>query len=56
MSRALLDVVRTRGISALWTGVTAAVPRVMVGSSVQLTTFSYAKQLIEISRFNNHRK
>ena len=52
MSRALTDVVRTRGFFALWTGVTAAIPRVTVGSAVQLTTFSYAKEIIETQSFS----
>ena len=54
MSRALIEVVRTRGFPALWTGVTAAVPRVMVGSSVQLSTFSYAKEIIEERQFSEN--
>jgi len=52
MSRALMDIVRTRGFMALWTGACTAVPRVMVGSSIQLSTFSHAKQLIEKQNFS----
>jgi len=54
MSRAFLDVIRKRGFFALWTGVTAAIPRVMVGSSVQLTTFAYSKQLIDRGSIREH--
>ena len=56
MSRAFLDVIRKRGFFALWTGVTAAIPRVMVGSSVQLTTFAYSKQLIDRGLIREHGK
>lgn len=43
----LKDVYGKGGFWGLWAGVNAAVPRVMVGSAAQLTTFSAAKQRID---------
>jgi len=54
---ALKDVYGKGGFVGLWTGVNAAVPRVMVGSAAQLTTFSAAKQRIDaagIFPYPNH--
>lgn len=44
---ALRDIYRNNGIRGLWSGVTSAIPRVMVGSATQLATFSKSKQLVE---------
>lgn len=54
---ALKDVYSKGGLVGLWAGVNAAVPRVMVGSAAQLTTFSAAKQRIDaagIFPYPNH--
>jgi len=44
---ALSTIYRDQGIKGLWRGVTAAIPRVMIGSSTQLATFSKSKDFIE---------
>jgi len=57
LAEALKDVYRKGGFLGLWAGVNAAVPRVMVGSAAQLTTFSAAKQRIDaaaIFPYPNH--
>jgi len=54
---ALIDVYKTGGIAGLWAGVNAAVPRVMVGSAAQLSTFSTSKKYIDSSAvfpYDNH--
>jgi solute carrier family 25 protein 34/35 len=38
---------KREGVKGLWRGVDAAVARVMVGSAVQLATFSYMKHWVE---------
>lgn len=43
----LQHVFNKNGVFGLWRGVTAAVSRVAVGSSIQLSTFSSSKELIE---------
>ena len=47
MASALKAVYRKHGIFGLWRGVSGAVPRVMVGSAAQLSTFSTAKEYVE---------
>ncbi|XP_067828117.1 solute carrier family 25 member 35 isoform X2 [Heptranchias perlo] len=44
MLHALITIYRRHGIIGLWRGSSSAVPRVMVGSAIQLSTFSKAKQ------------
>jgi len=51
LAGALKDVYRKGGFLGLWAGVNAAVPRVMVGSAAQLTTFSAAKQRIDATGY-----
>ncbi|CAH1773071.1 unnamed protein product [Owenia fusiformis] len=46
MSKGIMVIYRQQGVKGLWRGVSGAVPRVMVGSAVQLTTFSRTKQLV----------
>ena len=46
MSDAFLSIYKTNGIFGLWRGVTGAMNRVTVGSAVQLSTFSTAKELV----------
>ena len=46
MSGAFLSIYKTNGIFGLWRGVTGAMNRVTVGSAVQLSTFSTAKELV----------
>ncbi|GCC40365.1 hypothetical protein chiPu_0024131, partial [Chiloscyllium punctatum] len=47
VTTAFLTIYRQQGILGLWRGVSAAVPRVMVGSAAQLATFDSAKQLVK---------
>lgn len=54
LGAALVDVYRKSGFTGLWSGVNAAVPRVMVGSAAQLTTFAAAKQRIDEARLFAH--
>ncbi|XP_078389923.1 solute carrier family 25 member 35 isoform X1 [Cetorhinus maximus] len=42
---ALMTIYRRHGITGLWRGSSSAVPRVIVGSAAQLSTFSTTKQL-----------
>ncbi|XP_072349310.1 solute carrier family 25 member 35 [Scyliorhinus torazame] len=44
MLDALMSIYRRHGITGLWRGASAAVPRVIVGSAAQLSTFSATKQ------------
>ncbi|XDV23151.1 hypothetical protein PO909_027853 [Leuciscus waleckii] len=46
VSSALLSIYRREGVTGLWRGVNGAVPRVMVGSAAQLSTFSSAKDWV----------
>ncbi|XP_041129080.1 solute carrier family 25 member 34-like [Polyodon spathula] len=46
VSSAFVSIYRAQGIVGLWRGVNGAVPRVMVGSAVQLATFSSAKEWV----------
>ncbi|XP_077449223.1 solute carrier family 25 member 35 [Stigmatopora argus] len=46
MSQALVAIYKMHGIQGLWRGASAAVPRVSVGSASQLSSFSYAKELV----------
>ncbi|XP_069096146.1 solute carrier family 25 member 34 isoform X2 [Pleurodeles waltl] len=46
VSSAFESIYRKQGITGLWRGVNGAVPRVMVGSAVQLGTFSTAKEWV----------
>lgn len=46
MIRAFSAIFREGGIMGMWRGVTAAMSRVMVGSAVQLTTFSKSKEYV----------
>ncbi|XP_068171991.1 solute carrier family 25 member 34 [Antennarius striatus] len=43
---AFLTIYRREGLTGLWRGVNGAVPRVMVGSAVQLATFASAKDWV----------
>ncbi|XP_043932037.1 solute carrier family 25 member 35 [Protopterus annectens] len=43
---AFLSIYKAHGIIGLWRGCSASVPRVMVGSAVQLSTFSTSKELV----------
>ncbi|XP_078284279.1 solute carrier family 25 member 35 [Rhinoraja longicauda] len=45
MLHALMTIYRQHGVMGLWRGSSSALPRVMVGSAVQLSTFSETKQL-----------
>lgn len=44
---ALSSIYKEHGVRGLWRGVTASIPRVMVGSSTQLATFSKSKDFVE---------
>lgn len=44
---ALRNVYKLEGIKGLWRGSTSSLPRVGVGSSVQLTSFSITKEFLE---------
>lgn len=46
MLHALIAIHRQHGIMGLWRGSSAAIPRVSVGSAVQLSTFSSSKELL----------
>ncbi|GAB6019783.1 hypothetical protein CHUAL_001331 [Chamberlinius hualienensis] len=46
-SSALYKIFCDHGVRGLWRGVSAAIPRVMVGSGLQLSTFSKSKDLVE---------
>lgn len=46
MSHGLLSIYRTSGITGMWRGAYASVIKVMIGSAVQLTTFSFTRQYI----------
>ncbi|XP_012688470.1 LOW QUALITY PROTEIN: solute carrier family 25 member 34-like [Clupea harengus] len=46
VSSAFATIYRREGLVGLWRGVNGAVPRVMVGSAAQLTTFSSAKEWV----------
>ncbi|XP_029434818.1 solute carrier family 25 member 34 [Rhinatrema bivittatum] len=46
VSSAFETIYRKQGILGLWRGVNGAVPRVMVGSAVQLATFASAKEWV----------
>ncbi|XP_042336199.1 solute carrier family 25 member 34 isoform X2 [Sceloporus undulatus] len=46
VSGAFESIYRTQGLLGLWRGVNGAVPRVMVGSAVQLATFASAKDWV----------
>lgn len=45
-SHAFLSIYKEHGITGLWRGCSASVPRVMVGSAVQLSAFSTSKELV----------
>ncbi|OQV26182.1 Solute carrier family 25 member 35 [Hypsibius exemplaris] len=47
MSQALVKIYDQSGVRGLWRGVSGAIPRVMVGSSSQLATFSISKDWID---------
>ncbi|XP_063292287.1 solute carrier family 25 member 34 [Pelobates fuscus] len=47
VSSAFETIYRKQGILGLWRGVNGAVPRVMVGSAVQLATFASAKEWVK---------
>ncbi|TRZ04363.1 hypothetical protein DNTS_029579 [Danionella cerebrum] len=46
MMHALLAIHKQHGITGLWRGSSAAIPRVSVGSAAQLSTFSASKELV----------
>lgn len=52
MTKGLLQIHSKFGILGLWRGVSAAIPRVMVGSASQLSTFSNSKNYIEKTEVN----
>ncbi|XP_053546220.1 solute carrier family 25 member 34 [Bombina bombina] len=47
VSSAFENIYKKQGILGLWRGVNGAVPRVMVGSAVQLATFANAKEWVK---------
>ncbi|XP_071945657.1 solute carrier family 25 member 35-like [Antedon mediterranea] len=47
---AFIGIIRTEGIFGMWRGVTGAMARVMVGSAVQLSTFSTSKEYVKQSK------
>lgn len=47
MTEAFAGIYNSHGFVGLWRGMTAAMTRVTVGSSIQLATFSHAKSLID---------
>ncbi len=49
MYQALKDIHRQHGVKGLWRGVEGAVPRLMLGSALQLSTYSYIKQKVRDS-------
>lgn len=58
MSHGLLSIYRTSGITGMWRGAHASVIKVMIGSAVQLTTFSFTRQYIigkKVSSFTQHK-
>lgn len=50
VSDAFVTIYRREGLIGLWRGVNGAVPRVMVGSAVQLATFTSAKEWVSQSQ------
>lgn len=55
ISGAFEAIYRRQGLLGLWRGVSGAVPRVMVGSSVQLATFASAREWVarqQVSRLS----
>lgn len=50
MVSALRSIFTEHGLVGLWRGVSGAVARVMVGSSVQLSTFSVCKERVVYSQ------
>ncbi|XP_048739062.1 solute carrier family 25 member 35-like [Ostrea edulis] len=46
MTQGLVSIYRSAGIPGMWRGAYASVIKVMVGSAVQLTTFSFVKQYV----------
>ena len=54
MSKGFQVIFAEHGVLGLWRGMTAAVTRVMVGSAVQLSTFSTAKEYIITLKVNNN--
>ena len=47
MLAAMRTIYRRHGVSGLWRGSASGLPRVMVGSATQLTTFSAALEAIQ---------
>ena len=47
--QALRDIHMQHGLKGLWRGVEGAVPRLMLGSALQLSTFSYIKEAVRNS-------
>ncbi|XP_002737995.1 solute carrier family 25 member 35-like [Saccoglossus kowalevskii] len=54
MTSALRTIYKEHGVIGLWRGVSGAVPRVMVGSGAQLSTFSTIKDMVEKSKIFKH--
>ncbi|XP_073172405.1 solute carrier family 25 member 34 isoform X3 [Lepidochelys kempii] len=54
VSSAFETIYRKQGLVGLWRGVNGAVPRVMVGSAVQLATFASAKEWVEKLKKTEH--
>ncbi|XP_065431378.1 solute carrier family 25 member 34 isoform X2 [Chrysemys picta bellii] len=55
VSSAFETIYRKQGLVGLWRGVNGAVPRVMVGSAVQLATFASAKEWVEKLKGKHYR-
>lgn len=56
VSDAFVTIYRREGLIGLWRGVNGAVPRVMVGSAVQLATFTSAKEWVSQSQLLSSNK
>ncbi|OCT73405.1 solute carrier family 25 member 34 [Xenopus laevis] len=54
VSSAFETIYKKQGILGLWRGVNGAVPRVMVGSAVQLATFASAKEWVKKQKWFPH--
>ena len=57
MIQILQEIYANHGVKGLWRGVSAVVPRVMVGSAVQIPSFTFAKEKIGLYfRENNYKE
>ena len=55
LAAALATIYRRHGARGLWRGSVSGLPRVMVGSATQLTTFSAAREAIDRAQVAAHR-